>query len=182
MTRFLLCSSLLFLLPAFFFAQGLPAAGKEYFELSGYISSWTQDCAGAKCALPAPAAVNRPVNLRLALPSLPGEAAVAEAAETLSAGPEGELTAEVKFYAICPYVGSSTGTPAGAAVCAGRYFQVQVSLAGAAEAFCSAALNAQDFSPWPVLMCAGAPRPGQRAGVTLHRRPFSQGKDEKRKP
>jgi len=56
--------------------------------------------------------------------------------------------------------------------CPGRYFQAQVSLSGTAEAFCSAALNEADLSPWPVIMCAGSVRPGLRAGVTLHRRAF----------
>ena len=172
MPRFLISFALLLLLPAFFSAQGLPASGKEYLELSGYLSSWTQDCSGAKCALPAPAAVNRPVSLRLALPVSPGGAAVAESSGTFPAGPAGELAAEVKVYAICPYAGRNAEPSAGAAVCAGRYFQVQVSLSGAAEAFCSAALNAADLSPWPVIMCAGAPRPGLRAGITLHRLPL----------
>ena len=159
-------------MPAFFCAQRLPSSGREYLELSGYISSWTQDCSGAKCALPAPTAVNRPVNLRLALPSRPGEASVADAAGIFPAGPAGELAAEVKLYAICPYAGGGAEPRSSTAACAGRYFQVQVSLSGAAEAFCSAALNAADLAPWPVIMCAGAPRPGLRAGITLHRRPF----------
>ncbi len=182
MTRFFIGLALLPLLPGFFSAQSLPSPGKEQLELSGYISSWTQDCSGAGCALPAPASVNRPVNLRLGLPSAPGEAAVAASSGTFAAGAAGELTAEVKVYALCPYAGGGSGAPDGPAACAGRYFQVQVSLSGAAEAFCSAALNARDLSPWPVVMCAGAPRPGLRAGVTLHRRPFQQGKDEKKQP
>ena len=113
MTRFFIGLALLPLLPGFFSAQSLPSPGKEQLELSGYISSWTQDCSGAGCALPAPASVNRPVNLRLGLPSAPGEAAVAASSGTFAAGAAGELTAEVKVYALCPYAGGGSGARAG---------------------------------------------------------------------
>ena len=151
--------------------------------------------------MPRPSALNRPARLRLGLPESPGEAAATGASEKFLLESEGELTAEINFYAICPYVGKSEGprpgagssplredkspqsvplgedkspqsVPLGEDKCPGRYFQAQVSLSGAAEAFCSAALNVADFSPFPVLMCAGARKPGQRVGITLHRRSF----------
>jgi len=40
---------------------------------------------------------------------------------------------------------------------------------GPAAAFCAASLNAGDFLPFPVFMCAANPAPGKRLGVTLHR-------------
>lgn len=145
-------------------AQPVAAAVAEpEMQVSGYISSWTQDCAGAACALPVPGERNRPVLLRLAMPSAPGQASAAHASETLNAG--AELLAEMNFYAICPYGGAPE-------TCAGRYFQAQVSLSGPAGAFCAAALNAADFAPFPVLMCAGTAAGGRRFGVTLHRQPL----------
>ncbi|HNW43089.1 MAG TPA: hypothetical protein PKI19_01200 [Elusimicrobiales bacterium] len=172
MPRFLLLCASLFLLPAFSPAQLSSRDGAEPLELSGYISSWTQDCGGGRCSLPRPGVVNRPVRLRLGLPSAPGEASAAAASEKDLLETGGELSAEISFYAVCPYVGRGGAAQPGAGTCAGRYFQAQVTLSGTAEAFCSAALNDADFSPWPVLMCAGAAGPGLRAGVTLHRRPF----------
>lgn len=144
-------------------AAGSGAAPAQVLAITGYLSAWTQDCQGASCALPAPGERNRPVLLRLVMPSAPGEASAAHASETLSLGAAGEILAEINFYAICPY-GGAPGT------CAGRYFQAQVSLSGPAGAFCAAAFNAPDFAPFPVLMCAGTSAAGRRFGVTLHRR------------
>lgn len=146
-------------------AQPLAAAsGEPELELAGYLSAWTQDCSGPSCQLPAPGARNLPVSLRLALPSAPGEAATAGRTERLLLPGGGELTAALKFYAVCPYGGAGN--------CAGRYFQAQVTLSGPAGAFCAAALNPADFAPFPVLMCAGAGGDGRRYGVTLHRQPL----------
>lgn len=139
------------------------AVGETELELKGYISAWTQDCSGTSCSLPVPGERNVPVALRLALPASAGEASAAHASEKLAlAG--GELSADLDFYAICPYVGKQA--------CAGRYFQAQVRLDGPAGAFCAAALNAADVSPFPVIMCAGALPGGRRFGLTLHRQPL----------
>lgn len=146
-------------------AQPLAAAvGEPELELKGYLSAWTQDCSGASCQLPKPGERNRPVTLRLALPSSPGEAVAAHAAEKLAVPGLGELPVDINFFAVCPYGGREN--------CAGRYFQAQVSLSGPAGAFCAAALNPADFAPFPVLMCAGAAPGGRRYGVTLHRQPL----------
>ena len=146
-------------------AQPITAAvGAPELELKGYLSAWTQDCSGASCQLPKPAERNRPVTMRLALPAAPGEAAAARAAEKLALPGGAELSADINFYAICPYAGKET--------CEGRYFQAQVSLSGPAGAFCAAALNPADFAPFPVLMCAGTAADGRRFGVTLHRQPL----------
>lgn len=150
------------LLTALLLCAAVPAAAEPPLELAGYISSWTQDCQGASCSLPVPGERNRPLDLRLAPPAEPGQAAVARASETLVLGEHGEIKAELAFYAICPY----GGVPGS---CAGRYFQVQAVLSGPAGAFCSAALNIEDFLPFPVLTCAGAV-PGRRFGITLHRK------------
>lgn len=145
------------------FLLAVPASASEApLELSGFVSAWTQDCAGASCALPVPGQRNQPLDLTLALPTEPGQAAAAHSSQALSLPEGGELKAEITLYAICPY-GSAPG------VCAGRYFQVQVLVSGPAGAFCSASLNLQDFSPFPVLMCAGT-SPGRRFGITLHRK------------
>ncbi|OGR76199.1 MAG: hypothetical protein A2X32_02925 [Elusimicrobia bacterium GWC2_64_44] len=150
-------------------AQPLAAAdGAAELELRGYLSAWTQACAGASCQLPKPGERSRPVALRLALPSAPGEAAAAHASEKLLLPGGGELEVDLDFYAVCPYAGKA----AAPAPCAGRYFQAQVSLSGPAGAFCAAALNADDFAPFPVLMCAGPGQAGLRYGVTLHRQPL----------
>jgi hypothetical protein len=153
------------LIAACLLARPLTAAvGEPALELSGYISSWTQDCTGGSCRLPVPGERNRPVALRLALPAAPGEAAAAGASEKLLLPGGAELSAGLNFYAVCPYAGKEN--------CAGRYFQAQVSLAGPAGAFCASALNAADFAPFPVMMCAGSLPDGTRYGVTLHRSPL----------
>ncbi len=145
----------------------LPAAAgrAEALELSGYVSAWTQDCSGASCALPVPGQRNLPVTLALGEPSSPGQAAAAHSSRVLSLGADGELKAELSFYAVCPY-GGAPGT------CAGRYFQAQAVLSGPAGAFCSAALNLEDFLPFPVLTCAGVGQAGRRFGLTFHRKPL----------
>lgn len=140
------------------------AVADNGLELAGFVSAWTQDCSGGACRLPVPGERNRPVALRLALPSAPGEAAAAHAAVRLALPGGGELPAELNFYAVCPYGGREG--------CAGRYFQAQVALAGQAPAFCGASLNAADFAPFPVMMCAGSVPGGLRSGVTLHRQPL----------
>jgi len=152
------------ILAALFLARPIAAAtGEPGLELKGYISAWTQDCSGASCSLPVPGERNRPVTLRLGLPSAPGEASAARDGEKLAlAG--GEISAEMAFYAVCPYAGKDS--------CAGRYFQAQVSIEGPAGAFCSSALNAEDFAPFPVLTCAGPVTNGRRSGITLHRLPL----------
>lgn len=139
------------------------AVGEPQLELKGYLSSWTQDCAGSACALPVPGERNVPVTLLLALPAAAGEAAAAHLSKKLAL-PGGDLSVELDLYAICPYVGRDA--------CAGRYFQAQARLDGPAGAFCAAALNEGDFSPFPVLMCAGAAPGGRRFGITLHRQPL----------
>lgn len=144
-------------------APALPAAAAELpLELTGYVSAWTQNCAGSSCALPVPGQRNYPVNLSLALPDTPGQAAAAHFTAPLLLVDGEEVTAELTLYAVCPY-GSAPGT------CAGRYFQAQVLLSGPSGAFCSASLNLQDFAPFPVLMCAGT-SPTRRFGITLHRK------------
>lgn len=140
----------------------VPAGAQAPLLLDGYISSWTQECQGLSCSLPVPGERNRPLGLRLVPPTEPGQAAAAHASEALSLGVHGEIKTELTFYAICPY-GGAPGS------CAGRYFQAQVALSGPAGAFCSAALNLEDFLPFPVLTCAGAV-PGRRFGITLHRK------------
>jgi hypothetical protein len=143
-----------------FALQGGPVA-----ELAGYVSAWTQDCSAGACALPKPGERNRRISLPLALPNAPGEAAAARSSETLSLGADGEIKAELSFYAICPYGGKAES-------CAGRYFQAQVVLSGPAGVFCASAFNFEDFTPFPVMMCAGAAQDGRRFGLTLHRRPL----------
>lgn len=150
-------------LAALLAAPAAAAPGGPEIELKGYLSSWTQDCSGPSCALPVPGERNVPVTLRLALPASAGEASAAHAAKKFAL-PGGELSADLDFYAVCPYVGREA--------CAGRYFQAQVRLDGPAGAFCASALNAADFDPFPVIMCAGSLPGGRRFGVTLHRQPL----------
>ncbi len=139
------------------------SVGEPGLELSGYLSAWTQECPDGKCGLPVPGERNHPVTARLSLPSVPGEAAASSACETLALD-GGEIKVRLDFYAVCPYAGKTE-------TCPGRYFQAQVLVSGPAGAACSAALNAADFAPFPVLTCAGAAEGGRRYGVTLHRIP-----------
>jgi hypothetical protein len=154
------------LFAAFLAAQPLAAGqGEPGLELDGYVSAWIQDCPSGVCSLPKPGERNRRVSLPLALPGAPGDAAAARSSQTLSLGADGEIKAELSFYAICPYGGKGDS-------CAGRYFQAQVTLSGPAGAFCASAFNAEDFSPFPVMMCAGTAPDGRRFGLTLHRNPL----------
>ncbi|OGR67541.1 MAG: hypothetical protein A2081_06455 [Elusimicrobia bacterium GWC2_61_19] len=157
--------TIIMLLAALLALPAAAAALESDTEISGYLSAWTQDCAGASCALPVPGERNRPVLLRLALPAAPGEVSTVRVSRTLSLGEGLDLPVEITFYAVCPY-GGAPGT------CAGRYFQAQAVLSGPAGAFCASALNAADFFPFPVLMCAGTSAGGRRFGVTLHRQPL----------
>ena len=158
---------------ALIFAVLLPAAPAVYAadggrDFAGYLSFWTQDCRSASCSLPKPVSLNRPVSFPLGLPSAPGEASAATAREVLWPDADSPLYADLAVYAVCPYVPARR---AGGA-CAGLYYQVQLTLSGAAESFCSAALNEGDALPWPVMTCGGRSVPGTRLGVTLHRRPY----------
>ena len=147
-------------------AQPLAAgAGGPALGLDGYVSVWTQECPAGVCALPKPGERNHSITLSLAMPASPGEAAAARSSQTLSLGADGELKADLSFYAICPYGGKDES-------CAGRYFQAQIVLSGPAGAFCASAFNAADFSPFPVMMCAGSAPDGRRFGLTLHRSPL----------
>ena len=158
MKRALLIACLLAARPLY---GAMPEPG---LEIKGYISSWTQDCAGKTCSLPKPGERNIPVTLSLGLPVSPGAASVVNAAETLKLPDGSDLSVSLDLYAVCPYAGLDN--------CAGRYFQAQVSLSGPGGAFCAAALNPGDFTPFPVLMCPGVRPDGTRFGITLHRQPF----------
>ncbi|MDA8243935.1 MAG: hypothetical protein M0025_07435 [Elusimicrobia bacterium] len=142
----------------------LAADGEGPLELSGFVSAWTQDCSSGTCGLPAPGEFNRPVTLSIKPPAAAGEAASARASLELALPDGSRLPAEITLYAVCPYGGKDG--------CAGRYFQAQVTLGGRAGAFCASSLNAQDFLPFPVTMCAGSDQNGRRYGVTLHRLKF----------
>ncbi|MDA8129926.1 MAG: hypothetical protein M0011_00320 [Elusimicrobia bacterium] len=139
----------------------LAADGEGPLELAGFVSAWTQDCSGGSCGLPAPGEINHPVTLSIKPPSSAGEAATARASLELVLPDGSRLPADIALYAVCPYGGKDG--------CAGRYFQAQVTLGGRAGAFCASSLNAQDFLPFPVTMCAGSSQEGKRYGVTLHR-------------
>ena len=107
----------------------------------------------------------------MVLPDGPGQAQRKEVIENFTVAGLGELKVRLVFYAICPYGAALLkGTALSHAEgCPSRYFQVQAELSGAAAAFCAASLNAGDFLPFPVFMCAASPAPGRRLGVTLHR-------------
>ncbi|MFA6318714.1 MAG: hypothetical protein WC943_15000 [Elusimicrobiota bacterium] len=156
---------------------GTPAAGA--LELKGFVSFWTQDCRNG-CGLPKPATASLAVELRLPLPSTSGEASSASFGRKADLGPSSALMAKVTAFAICPrrtgQEGSTTrrdqtGSATSGESCPGRYFQVQVELSGAAEAFCAMSMDEHDLAPFPVLMCAGmsTSEPTTRLGVTLHR-------------
>jgi len=144
-----------------------PAAAKPQdvktpgVSASGFISLWSQDCSAGQCGLPQPLVPAREVAFEMVLPDMPGQARRKEITEDFTVAGLGELKVKLVFYAICPY-GAAEGCPS-------RYFQVQAELSGAASAFCAASLNAGDFLPMPVFMCAGVPTPGKRLGITLHR-------------
>lgn len=150
--------------PAAPLRTGAARAGGESAPVEGYLSVWTQDCPAGACALPQSQAPARKVGFELGLPASAGEARAKTVVEEFDLPGLGLLAVKLSFYAICPY-GSSSGCPA-------RYFQAQAELSGPAAAFCAASLNAADFLPFPVLICAGYPRPEMRLGVTLHRQPL----------
>jgi hypothetical protein len=128
---------------------------------AGFISLWSQDCSAQQCALPQGLMPARKVAFEMVLPNGPGQAQRKEVIENFAVEGLGELKVKLSFYSICPY-GASEGCPS-------RYFQVQAELSGAAAAFCAASLNAGDFLPFPVFMCAADYAPGKRLGITLHR-------------
>ncbi len=151
-------------LPPVLPAVPLKGAAREAAAVAGHLSVWTQDCPGGACAIPQGAAPARTVKFEMALPASAGEARTKTVVEKFDLAGAGRLRVKLSFYSVCPY-GSVEGCPA-------RYFQVQAELSGAADAFCAASLNAADFLPFPVLMCAGNFLPGKRLGVTLHRQPL----------
>jgi len=141
--------------------SGTAAVTAPGASAAGFISLWSQDCSADSCGLPQPLAPAREVSFDMALPNGPGQAQRKEVLESFILPGAGELKVRLSFYSICPY-GAAEGCPS-------RYFQVQAELSGAAAAFCAASLNAGDFLPFPVFMCAGVPMPGKRLGITLHR-------------
>lgn len=145
-------------------AVPLKGSARDAAAVAGHLSVWTQDCPGGACAIPQGAAPARTVKFEMALPASAGEARAKTVVEEYDLAGAGRLRVKLSFYSVCPY-GSVEGCPA-------RYFQVQAELSGAADAFCAASLNAADFFPFPVFMCAGNYLPGKRLGVTLHRQPL----------
>ncbi len=155
----------IFIISVCFLFQPFPvSAGGTPLKLSGYVSVWTQDCSGGGCQLPVAGQSDAPLNVSLSVPSVSGQASAVRASLNLALPGGARLPVEMDFYAVCPSTGDA---------CPGRYFQVQVSLSGPARAFCASSLNAGDFLPFPVVMCAGISADGRRYGVTLHRRPFA---------
>ena len=142
-------------------AAQLPGVEAPGVSAAGFISLWSQDCSAEQCSLPQALMPARKVAFEMVLPNGPGQAQRKEVVETFAVPGFGELKVRLNFYAICPY-GAAEGCPS-------RYFQVQAELSGPAAAFCAASLNAGDFLPFPVFMCAANPAPGKRLGVTLHR-------------
>ena len=139
----------------------LPFVKAPGISASGFISVWTQDCSAGACGLPQGVMPARKASFDMLLPDGPGSAQVKELRENFTVEGLGELNVRLSFYAICPF-GAAEGCPS-------RYFQVQAELSGAAAAFCAASLNAGDFLPFPVFMCAGVTAPGRRLGITLSR-------------
>ena len=139
----------------------LPLVKAPGISAAGYISVWTQDCTAGACGLPQSVMPARKAAFDMVLPDGPGSAQVKEIWENFTLEGLGELNVRLSFYAVCPF-GAAEGCPS-------RYFQVQAELSGAAAAFCAASLNAPDFLPFPVFMCAGVPAPGRRLGITLSR-------------
>jgi len=137
-------------------------AGRPVLPLKGFVSLWAQDC-GNGCGLPSPLLKNDPVELALGLPDAAGEFRSVRL-ERLYPVQGQSLKVRADFYALCP-------PAAKGAACAGRYFQVQVELSGAAAALCTVSLNEADAAPFPVLACA-APQGSRRIGVSLHRLPL----------
>ena len=142
----------------------LPSVKAPGVSAAGFISVWTQDCSAGGCGLPQGVMPARKAAFDMVLPDGPGSAQVKEIRENFTVEGLGKLNVRLSFYAICPF-GAAEGCPS-------RYFQVQAELSGAASAFCAASLNAADFLPFPVFMCAGVPAAGRRLGITLSRGPI----------
>ncbi|MBI5622945.1 MAG: hypothetical protein HY924_04115 [Elusimicrobia bacterium] len=142
-------------------------AGEGGLELKGLLSFWTQDCTKG-CGLPRPAGPSQHATASLVIPSHSGEAASTKVQGEAELEAQGKLKAGIAVYAVCP---RTTRAPGATSSCPGLYFQVQVELSGAAQAFCGAALDSHDISPFPVLVCGGMSKttPGMRLGITLHR-------------
>ncbi|MDE2490247.1 MAG: hypothetical protein KGM24_05330 [Elusimicrobia bacterium] len=141
-------------------------------ELSGYLSSWRQDCSSG-CLPPVGEAANAPIVLSLAAARRPGEARTASFERTLSYRTGERVRVRVVFYDVCPRAAAAADGDGGGS-CPSRYVQVQTTLSGDASAFCAASLNLADAEPFPVVACGGADRlhPGVRLGVSLHRAPL----------
>jgi len=137
--------------------------------LNGYVSVWSQDCSGEQCGIALPLVKNRALDLELPLPQAPGQARSRVIREVFSLAGAGSLSLKLSFYAVCPYAGVEVPAERGPGACSGLYFQAQLDLSGAAEAFCASSLNEKDLAPFPVVMCGGAKTGGTRLGVTLHR-------------
>lgn len=139
-------------------------------ELSGYISSWTQEFDGGNWAPPVPASVNNAVSLALAEVTEPGTFSLGKYRQIFQLN-GAALRADIALFAICPGYSAVTGGK-----CDALYYQAQATLSGATDAFCTATLNAADMTPFPVMTCAGKnpAHATQKLGITLHRIPFSK--------
>jgi len=126
--------------------------------LNGYLSLWVQDCSALPCALPKVIEANRPESVVLNSPQSAGGAALKRIEENFNLK-EGTVSIKIGFYALHPYQGDV-------------FYQVQAELGGLVKAFCAASLNKDDFSLFPVFMCAGYKNEKYRLGVTLHRNKF----------
>lgn len=149
----------------------LSAASASAAGFSGYLTAWTQDCAGEKCAPSVGAGESQKVAFSLDAPVGPGEARVQRFSREFHL-PTGEtVRADVSVYFICP-AGAAAGD--GGDPCPSRFVQVQTALSGSAQAFCGVSLNLADARPFPVLACAGpsVSSPSRRLGVSLSRLPL----------
>lgn len=157
-------------------AQNLKPAAKSArnraggLELSGYISSWTQDFDGVNWAPPVPDSVNNAVSLALAEVTEPGTFSMGKYRQTFQLN-GAALRADIALFAVCPAYSTVTNGS-----CDALYYQAQATLSGAADAFCTATLNAADMTPFPVMTCAGKnpAQATQKLGITLHRIPFAK--------
>lgn len=147
---------------------GFAAAAKtaRSVTLSGFASSWAQDCSG-ECGIPTGVVKNEALSAELGLPEKAGEFRMVSFVRKFAYEGLGELVMKTAVYAVCP----RGGTPTAEDPCPGRYFQVQTELSGLAGAVCGAMVNEKDILPFPVLTC-GAPVGTRKVGVTLHRVPL----------
>ena len=139
----------------------LPRVRAPGASVSGFISVWTQDCSDGCCGLPQGVLPAKEVAFDMVLPDQPGYTQVKKVWESFTVEGLGELKVRLSFYSVCP-LGAAEGCPS-------RYFQTQAELSGAVRAFCAVSLNAADFLPFPVFMCAGILPSGSRLGITLSR-------------